>query len=468
MPIPKSNETEQDFVSRCVPIVMGEGSTQEQALGKCYGMFRSYQSKKSAKIKLSKMLEDLHQYIEKMELVEKYKDEIDEIKKARTVNGYESPEPGELPEAGADLLARVYSKCRADGGDKEKCSKIAWSAVRGAGYKSDRTTILKKAYNQLQEIIIKQKEKPIDEPSVKLKDNYFDTLHMPAFLMAFPFNMSNSNPNNVFMNPEQQGEIDHQKAFSEWMELYKIVSAGSLVYILPSNSGLQDESYVANIGLKLPSVVQPNTVILSNYKSKPREGEEPLGNAFFNLMEFEVKQPPTDWEGEADLKYIRDNIFIGGYGIRTDKASFDWMMDNYNMKIIPVKMTDERLYHFDCNLFPIDNENVLVVTKSIDPADLKQIESIVNIIDVPLEFGVQGSTNCVRMGSIILNASAIMSMKPDDKEFEMEKQRVDFLVKTLAKFGKEVYFVNLKEFDKSGAALSCCIMHLNYFDYEAK
>jgi len=41
MPEPKKGESEQDFVSRCVPIVMGEGADQEAALGKCYGIFRN-------------------------------------------------------------------------------------------------------------------------------------------------------------------------------------------------------------------------------------------------------------------------------------------------------------------------------------------------------------------------------------------------------------------------------------------
>ena len=41
MPEPKENESEQDFVSRCVPIVMGEGDDQDAALGKCYGIYRN-------------------------------------------------------------------------------------------------------------------------------------------------------------------------------------------------------------------------------------------------------------------------------------------------------------------------------------------------------------------------------------------------------------------------------------------
>jgi hypothetical protein len=56
--------------------------------------------------------------------------------KAREFGGFESPEPGELPEKGKEILAAAYASCRKDGGDKENCSKIAWTAVHNAGYKS--------------------------------------------------------------------------------------------------------------------------------------------------------------------------------------------------------------------------------------------------------------------------------------------------------------------------------------------
>jgi len=63
--------------------------------------------------------------------------------KARTVGGYESPEPGDLPEKGKKILAETYASCRKDGGDKEKCSKIAWGAVERAGYKTTEANLNK-------------------------------------------------------------------------------------------------------------------------------------------------------------------------------------------------------------------------------------------------------------------------------------------------------------------------------------
>lgn len=50
MPTPKTGESEKEFVSRCIPIVMKEGDhDQEQAAGKCYGIYRTWVKKKRKK-----------------------------------------------------------------------------------------------------------------------------------------------------------------------------------------------------------------------------------------------------------------------------------------------------------------------------------------------------------------------------------------------------------------------------------
>jgi len=40
MPEPNAGEKQSEFISRCVKVVMDEGRTQQQALGKCYGIWR--------------------------------------------------------------------------------------------------------------------------------------------------------------------------------------------------------------------------------------------------------------------------------------------------------------------------------------------------------------------------------------------------------------------------------------------
>lgn len=157
MPTPKKGESESDFVARCVPIVMGEGKTQQQALGQCYGMFRSAKKSESIDAMLNKVQKELHE-IKNQKLIAKYQDEINEVMKARSVGGFESPEPGGIPEKGKSLLAKVYARCRADGGDKEKCSKVAWAAVNRAGLHKSEMPILK----NLQDILVKIKQELSD------------------------------------------------------------------------------------------------------------------------------------------------------------------------------------------------------------------------------------------------------------------------------------------------------------------
>jgi hypothetical protein len=38
---PQPGETQDDFIGRCVPVLIGEGKTQDQALGACYGMWEN-------------------------------------------------------------------------------------------------------------------------------------------------------------------------------------------------------------------------------------------------------------------------------------------------------------------------------------------------------------------------------------------------------------------------------------------
>lgn len=50
--------------------------------------------------------------------------------RSKTVDGFLSPEGGpDITDHELDILAKTYASCRKNGNDKERCSKIAWSAV---------------------------------------------------------------------------------------------------------------------------------------------------------------------------------------------------------------------------------------------------------------------------------------------------------------------------------------------------
>lgn len=292
-------------------------------------------------------------------------------------------------------------------------------------------------------------------------------LSLQSYVMNFPFTLSTTDPNNIWMQElsDEDLAINKSKAYKQFMDLYSFMAGNSLTYLMPSEGNYQDQVYVANLGIYLPHITDENHIILSNFTSDPRKGEELVGEKFFTQMGYKTTISPYKWEGEADLKYLYDNVYIGGYGIRSNIKSYEWMEKNYDMNIIKLAMTDEYLYHLDCSIFTLNPEQTLVATELFDAFELAEIEKHTEIIDVDTEDALGGMTNSVRMGNMILCASNISELKKTHEYYEGEKHKIASLEKICSDAGMEPVIFNLSEYMKSGAMLSCMVMHLNRVDH---
>jgi len=291
-------------------------------------------------------------------------------------------------------------------------------------------------------------------------------LPIPAFVMNFPFTLDTKIPNNIWMQEleEEALKINKGVAYRQFLDLYQFVAGNGLVCNLPAKGDYQDLVYVANLGIYLPHITDSNNIIMANFTSEPRQGEEEVGKPFFELMGYNVHMCPFKWEGEADLKYLYDNVYVGGYGIRSDIKAYEWMEENFDMKIIKVEMVDDYLYHLDCSIFPLTKEKTLVCTELFNEDELAQLSQYTEVIDVDVEDALNGITNSVRLGNTILCASNISEMTRADENYEAEKHKIESLEKICFNEGLEPVFFNLSEYMKSGAMLSCMMMHLNYVD----
>jgi len=291
-------------------------------------------------------------------------------------------------------------------------------------------------------------------------------LPIPAFVMNFPFTLDTANPNNIWMQEmgKEELKINKGNAYRQFLDLYQFVAGNSLVCNLPATGNYQDLVYVANLGIQLPHLKDTNTIIMSNFTSEPRQGEEKVGKPFFEAMGYEVHMCPFKWEGEADLKYLYDNVYVGGYGIRSDIKAYEWMEKEFDMKIIKLEMVDDYLYHLDCSIFPLTHEKTLVCTEMFEEDELKQLEQYTEVIDISVDDAFNGLTNSVRLGNMILCASNLSEMTRADENYEAEKAKINTLEKICFNEGLEPVFFNLSEYMKSGAMLSCMMMHLNYVD----
>src|SRR5262249_23746313 len=180
---------------------------------------------------------------------------------------------------------------------------------------------------------------------------------------------------------------------------YQNISAEGLIYLLPTPQGvsLQDLIYTANLGIVLEHLPGKNTVVISNFASAPRRGETAVGVKFFQDMGYDVHVAPAEFEGEAELKHLHDHIYLGGYGIRSNKAAYEWMEEKFDMRIIKVRETEDYLYHLDCSVFPITKENTLVCTELFSKKELAELSKVTNIIPVTVDEVFSGICNSVRL-----------------------------------------------------------------------
>ena len=295
-------------------------------------------------------------------------------------------------------------------------------------------------------------------------------LERPAFLMNFPFSYATNSPNNPWM-VDLKGDKrapNFTRATVQFLEVYRNMSAEGLVYLLPTPQGadLQDLLYTANLGIVLEHLPDKNTVVISNFTSEPRRGETPVGVEFFKSMGYDVHVAPSKFEGEAELKHLYDNIYVGGYGIRSDKETYDWMEENFDMQIVKVREIEPYLYHLDCSIFPITKQNTLVCTELFTRKEVAALEKLTNIIPVTVDECFSGICNSVRLPNQVLNSSHIHDLKAGTEDYQFELQKNRKLEDIAANLALEVGYFNLSEFHKSGALLSCMVLHLNRQSYK--
>ena len=295
------------------------------------------------------------------------------------------------------------------------------------------------------------------------------SLPQPAFLMCPPFSYSTDIPNNIWMEEmeEEKRKPDARRALTQFFQVYRYLASEGLVYLLPTprDAGLQDQVFVANLGIVLEHGDFANTVIVSNFTSEPRRGESAVGIDFFRSMGLDVHESPFKFEGDAELKHLYDNVYVGGYGIRSEKATYDWMEKTFDMNIVKVKMHDPYLYHLDCLIFPVTNEKTVVCTELLDAADVAALEKHTEIIDVSADDAYSGICNSVRVANTIVTASHIHELDRGSEDYSHEVKKNRRLEDIIAELALEVKYFNLSEYHKGGALLSCMVMHLNRFSY---
>jgi len=202
--------------------------------------------------------------------------------------------------------------------------------------------------------------------------------------------------------------------------------------------------FTANAGL-----VMGNKVIVSRFKSRERQAEEPYLRAWFKENGFTIADWPQhvafEGAGDALLDRGRPLLWIG-HGFRTDAAAPALVATAFGCETAALELVDPRFYHLDTCLCPLEGGWLLYYPAAFAPEAQDKIRAMVpadKLIEVSEADAAHFACNSVNIGQfVVLNRAS--------DELQLRLRRAGFVPIQTA----------LSEFMKSGGAAKCLTLKL--------
>lgn len=256
----------------------------------------------------------------------------------------------------------------------------------------------------------------------------------------------------------QSGTVNKPLAAQQWLNVRAaLVQAGADVIVMPSPpSNGPDAVFAANAGLAING-----TFIPSKFKHAERQVEEPYFYEYFKNHGFDMRgidpeNPPNElmkgplsFEGAGDALYSSDRkILWMGYGHRTSgnfKFALDYLLEDENAIVRPLKLIDSRWYHLDTCFCPLDTGELLWYPEAFDDQSRSVIELWYDKrnIKVSESDALRFACNSVSVGRNI-----VMPLQSDELFFELGDR------------GYNVISVDMSQYLKSGGACKCLTLEL--------
>jgi N-dimethylarginine dimethylaminohydrolase len=271
---------------------------------------------------------------------------------------------------------------------------------------------------------------------------------------------------NPWMDMSRQA--DHALAVEQWNALHQqIQAAGAIVSLLPPVDGLPDLVFTANAAMiyrstdfspsapcerplnGLKSVLQGldrPVALLSRFRHRQRQGEEPHNRRWFIEHGFKVADVPENFsfEGAGDALFCGDTLYAG-YRMRSDAAGHQQIGGMLGVRVIPVELVDARYYHLDTCFCPLADDEAIWYPPAFDDYGQRAIrEHVPQLIDVEQAEAERFACNAVVIGrNVITNTGC------------------DRLHAALADRGYQPIATPLDEFVKAGGSAKCLTLRLD-------
>jgi len=249
------------------------------------------------------------------------------------------------------------------------------------------------------------------------------------------------------INPWMAGNINrvsHENAVKQWEGLRAHLNELAEIELVKPAPGLPDMVFTANGGL----VVERKAVV-SRFLYRERQDESSHFRKWFERAGFEVSDLVADvpFEGEGDaLPDPERGLIWAGYGMRTDLGVHPVLAELLEMRVVSLRLADERFYHLDTCLCPLERGYLVYYPRAFDADSILQIEQLAPIekrIAVSEDDAAAFACNMINIGdNVVLNRAG-----PELKE-------------RLGEAGFNVIETPLDEFMKAGGAAKCLVLRL--------
>ncbi|NES76531.1 MULTISPECIES: TIGR00300 family protein [Okeania] len=249
------------------------------------------------------------------------------------------------------------------------------------------------------------------------------------------------------INPWMEGNIhksSRDRSVEQWYQLHDIIKENAVVDLVTPQKGWPDMVFTANAGLILG-----NTVVLSRFYHKERQGEEPYFKEWFLNQGFIVHELPKDlpFEGAGDALLDREGRYLwAGYGFRSELDSHPLLAKWLDIEVLSLRLTDERFYHLDTCFCPLTGGYLLYYPPAFDSYSNRLIEMRVppeKRITVAEADAVNFACNAVNINQTIIMNKVSESLKS-----------------LLTEVGFNVIETLLSEFLKAGGAAKCLTLRV--------
>ncbi|ELZ10077.1 amidinotransferase [Halovivax asiaticus JCM 14624] len=273
------------------------------------------------------------------------------------------------------------------------------------------------------------------------------------------------------INPYMGGDVNRERAIEQWRTLRDAYDRYADVAVLdPDDSWRRldtgggettataeparpaahpDLVFAANLGVP---TADGDGFVLASMATEERQGEPAYLETWATDAGYEIFDAPAGtFEGAGDALWHPGNRLLwGGYGVRTDRAVYDDLADRLDVPVLVLELTDDRYYHLDVCLTPLDETTALIQPEAFTDDGLARIEAVFEtVLEIPVEEsreGMAGNAHCVDGEHVLLPAG------------NSETEAI------LRDAGYEPVPVETGEFEKAGGSVFCLSLELGTLD----